>query len=185
MVDNYLQIDGAMFDYEEVFSDVVRSLYKGEKLKIVEIGAWLGQSSFYLVEKNHDIAEITIIDRWEGTIGGPSNGQLGAMFPSFQKNMEKWEGKYNTIIGDSSESAKHFEDNSLDFVFIDACHAYDDVCKDINAWMPKVKKGGILAGHDYNIYADVNKAVADLIGDNIEIYKHTFVYRIPSKKAKK
>lgn len=51
--------------------------------------------------------------------------------------------------GISWEYAKEFEDGSIDFVFIDADHSYKSVKKDILAWLPKVKKGGIIAGHDY------------------------------------
>jgi cephalosporin hydroxylase len=42
-----------------------------------------------------------------------------------------------------------FENNSLDFVYIDANHAYNYVVQDIELWYPKVKKGGYLCGHDY------------------------------------
>ena len=47
-------------------------------------------------------------------------------------------------------SAAHcFADGQLDFVYIDALHYYEDVREDIELWYPKVRKGGILAGHDY------------------------------------
>lgn len=49
----------------------------------------------------------------------------------------------------SEEAAIHFADNSLDFVYIDADHSYESVKRDLQAWYPKVRKGGILGGHDY------------------------------------
>ena len=49
----------------------------------------------------------------------------------------------------SVEAAKQFKDGSLDFVYIDGCHSFADVVKDIDAWAPKVRKDGIVAGHDY------------------------------------
>jgi predicted O-methyltransferase YrrM len=51
--------------------------------------------------------------------------------------------------GISWEQAAAFEDASLDYVMIDADHAYEAVAKDIAAWLPKIRPGGILAGHDY------------------------------------
>tara|TARA_R110002126_G_scaffold62983_7_gene161770 strand:- start:49 stop:627 length:579 start_codon:yes stop_codon:yes gene_type:complete len=48
-----------------------------------------------------------------------------------------------------TEAAEQCADQSLDFVYIDGDHSYDFVHKDINAWYPKLKSGGILAGHDY------------------------------------
>lgn len=49
----------------------------------------------------------------------------------------------------SMEAVKLFEDNSLDFVFIDGSHHYIDVYNDIFYWAEKIKSGGIIAGHDY------------------------------------
>ena len=42
-----------------------------------------------------------------------------------------------------------FDDRKLDFVYIDACHDYRSVWSDLTDWYPKVKVGGIVAGHDY------------------------------------
>lgn len=49
----------------------------------------------------------------------------------------------------SVEAALDFDANSLDFVYIDANHVFDAVVLDIISWTPKVKKGGIVSGHDY------------------------------------
>lgn len=54
----------------------------------------------------------------------------------------------------SVEAAKDFEDESLDFVYIDAAHDYENVSNDLKAWYPKVKIGGIMSGHDYSKYRD-------------------------------
>jgi len=52
----------------------------------------------------------------------------------------------------SMDAVKDFEDESLDFVFIDANHDYKWVKEDIEEWSKKVKKGGIVSGHDYSPY---------------------------------
>ena len=49
----------------------------------------------------------------------------------------------------SVDAARNFHDGELDFVYIDANHDFANVVKDIAAWSPKVRKGGIIAGHDY------------------------------------
>jgi hypothetical protein len=48
----------------------------------------------------------------------------------------------------SANAAELFDDQSLDAVFIDGSHIYPDVLADIDAWTGKVRKGGILFGHD-------------------------------------
>ena len=50
----------------------------------------------------------------------------------------------------SWEAAELFDDESVDYVMIDAGHDYESVKKDINAWWPKVKKGGIIGGDDFS-----------------------------------
>jgi predicted O-methyltransferase YrrM len=49
----------------------------------------------------------------------------------------------------SVEAAKDIEDESLDWVYIDALHDYESGVEDIKTWYPKVRKGGVVAGHDY------------------------------------
>ena len=51
---------------------------------------------------------------------------------------------------DSIEAAKLYEDGSLDFVFIDTTHGYEPTKKEIEVWLPKMKKGAIMSGHDFN-----------------------------------
>ena len=61
---------------------------------------------------------------------------------------------YNAIIhrNTSEEALRQFEDNSLDFVYIDGNHDFLNVTFDIHHWLKKVRPGGILAGHDYVRY---------------------------------
>jgi predicted O-methyltransferase YrrM len=53
------------------------------------------------------------------------------------------------IQGESTQVAKRYPDASLDAVFIDADHGLESVRADIAAWLPKVRRGGIIAGHDF------------------------------------
>jgi predicted O-methyltransferase YrrM len=53
------------------------------------------------------------------------------------------------VRGKSTSAALVIADSSLDFAFIDADHTYDAVVADIASWWPKIRNGGILAGHDY------------------------------------
>ena len=53
------------------------------------------------------------------------------------------------VRAESVIAASFFPDESLDFVFIDADHSYEGVKSDVTAWLPKVRNGGLLGGHDY------------------------------------
>jgi len=60
-----------------------------------------------------------------------------------------------TIIKNiSTEAVKQVKDESLDFVYIDGDHTFDYVVTDIIEWAKKVKKGGIISGHDYYHFRD-------------------------------
>lgn len=58
---------------------------------------------------------------------------------------------YNTVIMKmtSLEAVRQVEDETLDFVYIDAAHDYKSVKEDVAAWTPKVKIGGIVSGDDF------------------------------------
>jgi len=53
------------------------------------------------------------------------------------------------LVEYSVEAASHVDDDSLDFVYIDANHTFEYVVADLAAWIPKVRSGGVIAGHDY------------------------------------
>ena len=57
--------------------------------------------------------------------------------------------RVKVLRGITWEQAKNVPDGSLDLLYLDACHAYSCVYKDLTTWLPKVKAGGIVAGHDY------------------------------------
>jgi hypothetical protein len=67
----------------------------------------------------------------------------------------------------------------LDFVFLDAAHDYDNVKADITAWRSKVKSGGYLGGHDYQlIFPGVMKAVQEEFPQH-QTYGFTWLVQIP------
>lgn len=61
---------------------------------------------------------------------------------------------------ESLKAARLFDDASVDLVFVDACHGYAHVAADMKAWWPKVRPGGIMAGHDLSM-GGVFQAVAE------------------------
>ncbi len=60
----------------------------------------------------------------------------------------------------TDKAHEHFENDSLDFIFIDADHSYESVKRDIKLWTPKVKTTGMIFGHDLN-WGTVARAVGE------------------------
>lgn len=64
---------------------------------------------------------------------------------------------------ESVAASELFKDEILDFVYIDADHSYKSVKQDFKAWSAKIRKGGIISGHDYSVnFPDVMKFVDEL-----------------------
>lgn len=72
-------------------------------------------------------------------------------------------GKYELIRKKSEDALADIEDESLDFVYIDANHEGDYPYNDIVNWAKKVRKGGIVAGHDYVRIKVLNFTIKDAL----------------------
>ncbi len=75
---------------------------------------------------------------------------------AYQRTLERIRPypKATAIPFPSIDASLNVPDESLDFVFIDGSHTFDHVMTDIIIWTRKVKKGGIVAGHDYYHFHD-------------------------------
>ena len=119
--------------------------------KGVEIGVFKGEFSKHIL--NNWGGTLYMIDVWR-PLGNEYEDASNHKehIDAYQQTMENIKGfeDRGIMIRASSEiSANMFQDESLDFIFIDANHAYDFVVDDINLWFSKLKKGGIFSGHDY------------------------------------
>lgn len=126
-------------------------LFKELDFKVgAEIGVLEGQFSEILCQRLPQ-TKIYSIDPW---VHYPvyKNFRKEYMYePLYQKAKERLSQYPNNEIirKPSFEAVKDFEDGSLDFVFIDADHRFQFITNDIAEWTPKVKKGGIISGHDF------------------------------------
>jgi predicted O-methyltransferase YrrM len=164
---NYKEIEG-WFNMENQYLELLENTPEGGIF--VELGAYKGKSTSFIVtemiNRNRDIQFYTV-DTFQGDSGSTDSKEIEAykqvdtskMLDEFTKNTKHLPEKLNVLINNSDLCAKMFEDNSVDTIFIDAGHSYEAVIKDIAAWLPKMKDGSIMAGHDYNSWAGVKEAV--------------------------
>jgi hypothetical protein len=170
----YKEIDG-WFDYENVYMDVLATL--PENATIVELGCWRGKSSSFLaveVMKANKNFNLHFVDTWGGSPEHYTDQSLvdeineDKIYNEFISNLSKVDTPYTIHRMTSLEAAEAFENNSVDFVFFDTNHSYGYVTKELKAWFPKVKKLGVMAGHDYR--TGVRVAVDNFFKQSIEVY---------------
>ena len=151
----------------------LEDLIKNNNYKIgVELGVLRGPTFKHLVSSCRNYKHIGIDafsdDRiWRKEKGINTTEELlkEPIVPWFKPLKEFADKNGAVLIRDLTvEAAKQFDDKSIDYVFIDAGHHYEAVLEDIKSWAPKVRSGGIVAGHDINL-PDVQKAVSKVYGN--------------------
>ncbi len=157
-----------------------------------EVGVFRGYTTWRVLKALPDIEKYYCIDPWElysdqaRTLRNKSSEKSmladGTAWKDFVKNVAPWRDKITVIRHMSEEALGHIPDEYLDFVFIDANHSYKYAKFDIPGWTRKVKRGGIVFGHDYedphkgarrDLEFGVGRAVRELI-TNFEVDTNTW-----------
>lgn len=79
---------------------------------------------------------------------------------------DKW--RSTLIVGETVAAAERVEDGCLNFVFVDGDHSEEGVGADIRAWLPKVRVGGRLVGHDANMRSVMNAVFKNLAAESVK-----------------
>lgn len=125
-------------------------LFAELKFKVgVEIGVWEGKYSEILCQNNPQL-KLYAIDPWK-VYGEYTDFTRQRMISHWYRFAINLLSKYNVEIirKTSMEAVNDFADESLDFVYIDGNHTLKYITEDLVSWTKKVKKGGIVAGHDF------------------------------------
>ena len=151
----------------------------------VEVGAWKGRSTAFMavsIANSGKNIKFDVVDTWAGSLEHQEEQIVkdDALYNHFLENMKPVEKYYTPIRMTSIEAANTYEDNSLQFVLLDASHEYEDVKNDILAWLPKVQPGCFIAGDDYHhTWPGVVKAVQELLPDAELVDEVTWIYQKP------
>ena len=173
----YNEIDhfGCINRYSTLYREVVKQAKGGEHF--VEIGAWKGASTAFMaveIANSKKNIRFDTVDTWLGandSVEQKNDKDVldGNLYQVFLENIKPIRSYVKPIQATSVDASKKYADKSLDFVFIDGGHTYDDLIADITAWQPKVKDTGILAGDDYS-WGGVKRAVDELLGDQVFLF---------------
>lgn len=155
----------------------------------VEVGVFRAYNLVKILENCNLISKIYGVDKYEpyvDYIEVPTNTvdqeKINRVRAGAYKeiSLSKDKDKIVLLETDSISASKLFEDNSLDFIFLDSYLTKEDVEMDIDAWYPKLKQGGVFAGHDWEPDNQVDLAIKEFGKknniNNISFYDMVWVW---------
>ena len=151
--------------------------------RVAEVGVWMGRSTKALAHRNTGI--IWAVDTWEGV---PDDSMQSELYTDpehahlqFQHHLrnEIATGQVVPLRMTSLDAAAQLlaDGVRLDMVFVDADHRYEACRDDIRAWSALVKRGGIIAGHDYG-WPGVNRAVKEELPQHENVVQAIWVAKL-------
>lgn len=130
--------------------ETILPLLPKDNLRIVEIGVFRGRgTALWNIEllKRKINYEYYAVDNFLGF--GESETAGDKFYDMVLDNLKPIQGKVNLIKNNSVDESEKYPNNYFDIVYLDADHDEKSVDADIKAWLPKLKKGGIMCGDDY------------------------------------
>ncbi len=178
------------FNYAALYDRAVARAHVGDCY--VESGVCMGASATYLcdmLDKRGIRVEVDLIDDWgpRRVAADPLTDEFLRLFPSRRAAFDHCakrvglDKRATVRQGDALDLLATYEPNSLGFVFLDDCHDYEHVRKEIELVLPRLRSGGVLAGHDYCDNPDygVKRAVDELLGPVEIMCTQSFWYEKP------
>lgn len=164
------------FDYQELYDSAVERV--PPHAVMVEVGCWQGRSLAYLADRVRASGKrinLWGVDHGVGTdsdterpLHGPTLAACGGNTLGLLAANLRACGLADVAVPmgcTSLRAASLFPPASVDFVFLDAAHDYQNVRADLAAWWPAIKPGGVLSGHDYDdFWVGVVQAVDEYFG---------------------
>lgn len=151
-----------------------------------EIGVWEGRFSEQLCLANPGV-RLICVDPWKAydDYGDPKNVQdrLDAAHRSARIRLQRFGCDIRQMT--STEAAGTVPDGSLDFVYLDGNHGKHYVLADLAAWVPKVRSGGIVSGHDFEVgkKRHAHLQVRQAVEEYAAIHKVAPIYIVSNDKV--
>lgn len=124
----------------------------------VEVGVEAGKFSSAILSLGR-VAHLYSIDPWVPVPNFYSEATALQAFHLATSRLTAFLPRSTVLRQDARIAVQGFPDESLDFVYIDSSHEFDETHDEILCWYPKLKPGGILSGHDYANGPEVRRAV--------------------------
>ncbi len=157
---------------------IIDRVDKNKEITIVEIGVWRGGLSKKLLEALPKMFLIQV-DRWEKYSNEEIEAEVNSRMSRYPQerfniaynenieNISPYLKRVKIIKLDSTIAANTIKNKTIDLIFFDAAHNCKKCENDFFAWLPKIKSGGYIGGHDYR-REGVKKAVDLIFGNKVK-----------------
>ena len=120
----------------------------------VELGVQGGYYSNIILSQWPSCREYHLVDLWAHQenyedLANADQAEQDRLYNESIENTKDWKDKIRICRNYTSVCVEKMPDGHFDFVYVDARHDYKGVYEDVRAWWPKLRVGGIMAGHDY------------------------------------
>lgn len=142
------------------FDRMLASLPADRPSTFVQVGTWVGRATSYVgveIANSGKPTTFVAVDHFKGSAEIDLHARRAGVadsYHAFTTNTAPLVAvlgeRFRVIVSDSAEAAGAFEDGSIDAVWIDAAHGYELVARDLDAWTPKVRPGGLIGGDDFD-----------------------------------
>jgi hypothetical protein len=147
-----------------------------------ELGVFEGDYSKTLIE-TRKFKKLYLVDTFEGIIHGTKEKIYddGSVLFDQVKNRFAEEKEVCVVKQDAVSFLESMQDSSLDFVYIDTLHTYDQTIKELESARRAVKNKGLICGHDYRMerFPGICQAVEEFC------LKHNLIFKLTQKDAYK
>ena len=141
----------------------------GKSINIAEIGVAAAENAIEMLN-NFPLAKFYLIDSYDVNhttfqfqTKKFTDREREEFIDEVREKLSPFDNRYELIIEDSVVASRRFPDNFFDYIYIDAQHELNFVLIDLFTWYPKLKPGGMFAGHDIGIDG-VKDALARFFG---------------------
>ena len=135
----------------------------------IEIGVDEAPTSWFFLKNRPDL-KLFGVDPYQAyqdwyPEGYISQRQQDEKYENMRRRTAEFGDRWKHYRLTSDDAIPLFADDAFDFIFIDGLHEYEQVLKDCRNYWPKIKKGGVFAGHDYRVIEGVGRAVDEFAAD--------------------
>ena len=159
----------------------INSFFKTSDKPMIEIGAYVGESTMIFAKDFGFVVTVDpFVDDYPESYGVSQYAEFSKVYEKFLENTEKYANIW-LVKQTSDEAIETLKDKKAWFVYIDGCHTYEQVHKDIINYKPLIFPGGFIGGHDYVPgWAGVMRAVDELLGKPDRTFcEGSWIKRIP------